>query len=362
MAEQPVAILKNQGADFTFTITTATIPTIQPREVLVCLEVTGFCVTDLSLARGHLGPCNTILGHEGIGRIVAVGAMCEARAAAVGQRVGIGWIRDACGACPNCMSAGAGETRCTTQVFSGRDVAGTLARYAVVPERYLVPLPEESPSELLAPIMCAGVTAYKALKVANVTPGSWIGVSGAAGGVGSLAVQYAKAMGYRTVAIDGGGGPRQRAICLEAGADVYLDYEEAKPDLRANLLRATGGDLCAAVLVCAGAATAYEDALPCLAYFGVLVAVGIPPPTSKVSFHPLTLIDYGIRFVGSITGDRRDVLEAVQFVLRGLVKPRTVLIDLVDLNNYARQVNQLPGKLVVRLGDDAIQASMSTCI
>ncbi|OJK03855.1 hypothetical protein ASPACDRAFT_39474 [Aspergillus aculeatus ATCC 16872] len=235
MVEQPVAILKKQGADFTFTITTATIPTIQSREILVCLEVAG---------------------HEGIGRIVAVGAMCEAKAAVVGQRVGIGWIRDACGACPNCMSAEAGETRCTTQVFSGRDVAGTLTRYAVVPERYLMPLPEENPSELLTPIMCAGVTAYKALKVANVTLGSWIGVSGAAGGVGSLAVQYAKAMGYRTVAIDSGGGPQQRAICLEAGVDVYLDYEEAKPDLRTNLLRATGGDLSAAVLVCAGAATA----------------------------------------------------------------------------------------------------------
>ncbi|PYI22212.1 alcohol dehydrogenase [Aspergillus violaceofuscus CBS 115571] len=318
MAEQPVAILKNSW-------------------------VSGG--TDLSLARGHLGPCNTILGHEGFGRIVAVGAMCEAKAAVVGQRVGIGWIRDACGACPNCMSAGAGETRCTTQVFSGRDMAGTLARYAVVPERHLVPLPEEGTSELLAPIMCAGVTAYKALKVANVTPGSWIGVSGAAGGVGSLAVQYAKAMGYRTVAIDGG-GPQRRAICLVAGADVYLDYEEAEPDLRTNLLRATGGDLCAAVLVCAGAAAAYEDALPCLAYFRVLVAVGIPPPTSKVSFHPLTLIDYGIRFVGSITGNRIDVLEAVQFVIRGLVKPPIVLIDLIDLNHYAGQVDQLDGKLV----------------
>lgn len=323
------------------------IPSLKPREVLVKLEVTGFCGTDLSLAHGYLGPCNSILGHEGVGHIVAIGSDCASKTAVEGQRVGIGWIRDACGSCPVCISGAGGETRCITQVFSGRDIPGTLASYAVVPERYITPLPDDVPSELLAPVMCAGVTAYKALKVSNSTPGSWIAVSGAAGGVGFLGLQYTKAMGYRTIAIDG--GERRCRICLDAGADIYLDYEKEN-DLRNALVRETGGSLCSAVIVCAGAASAYESALHCLDYFGTLVAVGIPPPTSKVSFHPLTLIDYGIKVVGSITGDRVDILEAAEFVRRGLVKPRVISIDLQELSQYSRRVNELDGKLVVRLG------------
>jgi propanol-preferring alcohol dehydrogenase len=322
------------------------IPTLKPREVLVKLEATGFCGTDLSLAYGYLGPCNSILGHEGIGRIVVTGSDCASKTAVEGQRVGIGWIRDACGSCRVCISAAGGETRCITQVFSGRDIPGTLASFAVVPERYITPLPDDVPSELLAPVMCAGVTAYKALKVANSTPGSWIALSGAAGGVGFLGLQYAKAMGYRTIAIDG--GERRGRICLDAGADIYLDHEKEK-DLRGAIIRETGGTLCSAVIVCAGAASAYESALHCLDYFGTLVAVGIPPPTSKVSFHPLTLIDYGVKVIGSITGDRVDILEAAEFVRRGLVKPKVISVGLYELSQYSRRVNELDGKLVVRL-------------
>ncbi|CAI7614922.1 unnamed protein product [Penicillium discolor] len=300
---QVAAVLQNQGPKFSFETHKLAIPTINPQEVLVELNVTGFCGTNISLACGYLGPCQTILGHEGVGRISAVGSSCTSEAATVGRLVGVGWIRDACGSCRVCDSDIKDESRCIEQVFSGRDVPGTLARYTVVPERYITPLPDRIPSEMLAPVMCAGVTGYKALKVANIA----------------------------------------------TGAEVYLDFEN-EDSLRSAVLLKTEGMLCSAIIVCAGAASAHEQALNCLDYHGTLVAVGIPPPASNISLHPLSLIGYGIQIVGSIAGDRVDIAEAAEFVRKELVKPRVTKIGIHELENYAGRVNELDGKLVVRLG------------
>ncbi|KXG50026.1 uncharacterized protein PGRI_059930 [Penicillium griseofulvum] len=180
--------------------------------------------------------------------------------------------------------------------------------------------------------MCGGVTAYKALKVANLAKGSWVGISGAAGGVGLLALSYAKQMGYQPIAIDG--GEKRRLACMGAGAGVYLDFEK-EDNLRSAMHLQTNGKLCSAIIVCAGATAAYEEALNCLDYHGTLVAVGIPPPTAKISLHPLPLIDYGIRIVGSIAGDRVDIAEAAEFVRKDLVKPRITEIGVHELENYA---------------------------
>lgn len=200
---------------------------------------------------------------------------------------------------------------------------------------------------MLAPVMCAGVTGYEALKVANIATGSWVGISGAAGAVGSLALSYPKQMGYRPITIDA--GEHRRPLCMDAGAEVYLDFEK-EDNLRSAVLLKTEGMLCSAIIVCAGAASAYEQALNCLDYHGTLVAVGIPPPASNISLHPLYLIGYGIQIVGSIAGDRVDIAEAAEFVRKELVKPRVTKIGIHELENYAGRVNELDGKLVVRLG------------
>lgn len=206
-------------------------------------------------------------------------------------------------------------------------------------------LPDDLTPEEMAPIMCAGVTAYKAVKTAGVIPGSWVLVSGAAGGVGALAVQYARAMGYRVVAVDG--GEKRRKQCLGAGAEAYVDFE--KEDIKETVDKLTNGRLCAAALVCIGAPRAYEAALDCLGYFGVLVCVGIPPPQGKFAIHPLRLIDSGIRVVGSLVGGRSDIAEAMEFVRRGVVKPKVISIKPEELNDYARKLPELGGKLVVTL-------------
>lgn len=226
-----------------------------------------------------------------------------------------------------------------------------MTSYVAVPERYITPLPEDVPPELLAPVMCAGVTAYKALKVARITPGSWVLISGAGGGVGALAVSYAKAMGYRTIGVDGG-SKREESV-IEAGAEIYINYEEEK-DLRSAVLRETGGKLCAAAIVCAGVVSAYESSIECLDYFATLVAVGIPPPPQKMSIHPLTLIDYGIRMIGSITGDRADIAEAAEFVRRGVVVPKVEVVTMQLLDSYVERIHDLEGKKLVVCLDDCI--------
>ncbi|OIW26312.1 alcohol dehydrogenase [Coniochaeta ligniaria NRRL 30616] len=344
-ARQNALVMQDQGPNYKFTTTETAIPPLKPQEILVKLSVTGICGTDTNLAAGLLGPTHStgILGHEGVGIVAALGSSVS-DAVKIGQRVGVGWIRDACGACRNCVS-GEGETRCVHRTFSGIHVPGTLCGYAVVPERYLTPLPEDLAPEVMAPIMCAGVTAYKAVKTAGVIPGSWMLVSGAAGGVGALAVQYARAMGYRVIAVDG--GEKRRGNCVEAGAEAYVDFE--KGGVLAEVERLTDGGLCAAALVCIGAPAAYEAALSCLGYFGVLVCVGIPPPQGKFSIHPLRLIDSGIRVVGSLVGGRGDIAEAMEFVRRGVVKPKVISIKLEELNEYARKLPELGGKLVVTL-------------
>lgn len=326
------------------------MPPLGPNDILVKLSVTGICGTDTGLAAGHLGPTHAsgILGHEGVGTVWAAGAAVSP-SVTTGRVVGVGWIRDACGACANCVSdsaGGGGETRCARRTFGGVHVPGTLCQFAVVPERYLTLLPDDLPPEVMAPVMCAGVTAYKAVKTAAAVPGSWVLVSGAAGGVGALAVQYARAMGYRVVAVDGGEG--RRAGSVEAGAEAYVDFE-TEADVAAAVERLTGGKLCAAALVCSGVAAAYEAALACLGYFGVLVCVGIPPPRGSFALHPLRLIDSGIRVVGSLVGGRGDIAEALEFVRRGVVKPKIISIGAEELNEYAKKLPELGGKLVVTL-------------
>ncbi|KAJ5417176.1 alcohol dehydrogenase [Penicillium crustosum] len=187
-----VASVLEKCPNFYFETQKLAIPTNNHQEVLVELDVTGFCGTDLSLAHSYLGPCQTILGHEGVGRISAVGSSCPSEAARVGCLVGAGWIRDACGSCRVCDSDIKDKIRRLEQVLGGRNVPGTLVRYTVIPERYITPLPDGVPSEMLAPVMCAGVTGYEALKVANIATGSWVGIAGAAGEVGSLALSDVK--------------------------------------------------------------------------------------------------------------------------------------------------------------------------
>ncbi|ORY67187.1 alcohol dehydrogenase [Pseudomassariella vexata] len=342
---QKAAVVIRENGSFRFEIRQTPIPSIQPWEILVKLSATSICGTDIAMAAGYVGPTCDILGHEGVGRVVRIGSGVDPSTVKVGDRIGIAWLRDICGNCPCCAVPG-GEVRCVEQLNSGRKHDGTLQEYCTVPNRYVLKLPDELniPDPVIAPILCAGVTAYSALKAGAAVPGEWAAISGAGGGVGALGIQYAKAMGYRVIAIDV--GPTKEGFCLEQGAEVYCDALDT--NLKDTVRGFTSGAMAKAVVVCAGSGAAYRSAFDLVAYFGTIVCVGIPPPDELISAHPLQLIDNGIRLIGSAVGTRTDTLEALEFVRRGMVNPAIHLSTLDDLNDISGKVASTIGKYVIQ--------------
>src|SRR5262250_3338751 len=183
------------------TIEEVPIPTAGPGEVLVKIVATGVCHTDLHAANGDwpVKPTPPFTpGHEGAGVVVALGP--GVTHLKEGHRVGIAWLHSACGHCEFCRSGW--ETLCLEQKNSGYSVNGSFAQYALARAEYVGRIPKNLPFVDAAPILCAGVTTYKALKETRTRPGEWVVISGAGGGLGHVAIQYAKAMGLHVAAVD----------------------------------------------------------------------------------------------------------------------------------------------------------------
>ncbi|KAH6988263.1 alcohol dehydrogenase [Ilyonectria sp. MPI-CAGE-AT-0026] len=351
-----VAVVIRENGGFRFEIRQQILQKLGPHDVLLRLSASGICGTDIGLASGHAGPSREILGHEGVGYVVEIGSQVPADLVSIDDRVGVAWIRDICGKCQCCLLPG-GETRCRRQKNSGRAVDGTFAEYAVVPTSYIIRLPKEIdlPDAIIAPMLCGGVTAYKALKEANVNAGQWVVVSGAGGGVGALATQFGRALGARVIAIDA--GDAKRRFCLEQGAEAYIDYTSGS-DLVKEVYRITKGLGASAAIVAATSSPAYESALQSLGVFGTLVSIGIPRAADFATYHPRVLIDKGIRVTGSGVGTRGDMLTALDFVQRKLVTPRIQIVRLEQLNEVVENFPQVTGKYVINLADSPQQARL----
>ena len=209
---QYAAILHQDLPSFHFTTEDVLLLEVSPTSVLVKLSCTGICGSHIHLESGHMAHVRFILSHEAVGRVVKPGSAVNPSDIPMSTRVGIGWIRDICGSCVACLQLD-GEYFCLARINSGRWDDGTFAEFAVVAARYVVRLPEVCLDEQIAPMLCGGVTAYKALKICGATPGKWIAISRAGGGVGALGVQFAEAMGYQVLAIDVG----KQKYCLDAG-------------------------------------------------------------------------------------------------------------------------------------------------
>ncbi len=143
----------------------------------------------------------------------------------VGDRAGIKWVASTCGTCEFCTN-GQDELHCEKQTNAGYSSPGTFQEYALSDARYASRIPEGVTDEEAGPIMCGGVTAYVGCKRSAVKPGQWVVISGAGGGLGHLAVQYAKAMGMRVIAIDG--GEDKAKLCKSLGAEVFIDFQTCK--------------------------------------------------------------------------------------------------------------------------------------
>lgn len=209
------------------------IPVSQPGpdEILVKIRYTGVCHTDLHAMKGDWPiPVKMPLvgGHEGAGHVVAKGALVKEFE--IGDPAGIKWLNGSCLACEFCRQSH--ESLCGEPHLSGYTVDGTFQQYCIAKAAHASRLSNDVPMEGVAPVLCAGITVYKGLKESGARPGETVAIVGAGGGLGSLALQYAKAMGIRTVAIDGGG--EKRAMCKELGAEVFSTFSQAWPRFITN--------------------------------------------------------------------------------------------------------------------------------
>lgn len=308
-------------------------------EALVELEASGICHTDLHAAQGDW-PVKPRLpfvpGHEGVGIVVAVGD--GVRHLAVGDRVGNAWLWSACGRCEYCRTGR--ENLCETQRNGGYTVNGSFGNYMLVNADYAVPIPDGVDLLEIAPILCAGVTVYKGLKVSEARPGQWVAISGV-GGLGHIAVQYARAMGLRVVAVDVDAS--KLALARRLGAEVVVDANQV--DVVPAVQRATGG--VHAVVVTAVQPAAFEQAIGLVRRGGTVVLVGLPPGDFAAPIFDIVLKGLTIR--GSIVGTRQDMVEALDFYTRGLVEPLVTRAHLDEINDIFGEMEdgRIAGRVVI---------------
>jgi propanol-preferring alcohol dehydrogenase len=201
-------------------------------QILVKIEACGVCHTDLHAADGDwpVKPKPPFIpGHEGVGTVSAVGAGVSV--VKEGDRVGVPWLHTACGHCRHCLAAW--ETLCDSQQNTGYSVNGGFAEYTLADPNYVGHLPKGLDFEPAAPILCAGVTVYKGLKETDAKPGDTVVISGI-GGLGHVAVQYAKAMGLEVIAVDI--SDEKLSLARRMGADAAVNAKTTDPVAEVNKL------------------------------------------------------------------------------------------------------------------------------
>jgi propanol-preferring alcohol dehydrogenase len=328
------------------------VPTPGPGQALVEIMASGVCHTDLHAADGDwpVKPNLPIIpGHEGAGMVVALGS--GVTHLKEGDRVGIAWLHGACGHCGFCLSGW--ETLCLEQKNSGYSVNGSFAQYALAQAQYVGRIPNNLPFVDAAPILCAGVTTYKGLKETNTRPGEWVVISGAGGGLGHVAIQYAKAMGLHVAAVDL--GPEKAALARRLGAEIAIDAKTQDPP--AEIQKQIGG--AQGVLVTAVSTIAFKQAIGMLRRGGTCVLNGLPPGEFPVSIFDLVLNGYTIR--GSIVGTRLDLEEALSFAAEGKVKAIIETQPLESINDIFQRLKtgKVNGRVVLTIGAQASQADVA---
>ena len=297
------------------------IPTPGPGEVLIKVVASGVCHTDLHAADGDW-PVKPSLpfvpGHEGAGFIAA----CGPRVVGLkeGDRAGVAWLHDACGQCEYCMTGW--DSLCYAQHNTGYSVNGSFADYGAAP--YVGRLPQNSDFAEMAPILCAGVTTYKGIKETEARPGEWLAISGI-GGLGQLAVQYAKAMGLHVAALDI--TEDKLALARASGAEVTVNAK--LPDAATQIIKQTGGGA-HGVLVTAVSPAAFGQALRMVRRKGTISLVGLPPGEFHTPIFDVVLNRITIR--GSIVGGREDLAEAIAFAAEGKVRAEIHRTELDNIN------------------------------
>ena len=312
---------------------------LETGEALVDIEYCGVCHTDLHVAHGDFGKVpGRVLGHEGIGIVKEIAP--DVKSLKVGDRVSVAWFFEGCGACEYCTTGR--ETLCRTVKNAGYSVDGGMAEQCIVTADYAVKVPEGLDPAQASSITCAGVTTYKAIKEAQLQPGQWTVIFGA-GGLGNLAVQYAKKVfNAHVVAVDINND--KLALAKEVGADIVINGHEVE-DVAALIQEKTAGAHSA--VVTAVSKVAFNQAVDSVRAGGRVVAVGLPSEMMDLSIVK-TVLD-GIQVIGSLVGTRKDLEEAFQFGAEGLVAPvvqKRPVSDAVDVFDEM-EAGTIQGRMVL---------------
>ncbi|KAJ3557202.1 hypothetical protein NP233_g11803 [Leucocoprinus birnbaumii] len=329
------------------------------------MHCTGVCHTDLHAAMGDwpVPPKTPLIGgHEGVGDIVAIGHNTVDSPVKIGDRVGVKWIAYSCLQCEQCRNSR--EQNCENAQLSGYTVDGTFQQYVVSYVTCVTPIPDGLESASAASLLCAGLTVYRALKYSETNPGDWVVLPGAGGGLGHLgasllssvsewsinepsAIQYAKYMGRRVIAIDG--GEEKRKLCDELGADHWIDFTTCK-DVTAEIKRVTGGKGAHAAVVTTASSSGYTQAIDYLRENGRLMAVGLPAKATLDASIFFTVFK-SITIHGSYVGNRQDAIECINIAASGAVKVHYQLKPIDELENVyvALGEGKIAGRIVLAL-------------
>lgn len=338
MSTMQAAVVRAFGEDLT--IENVPLPTPGPGQALVKLVTSGVCHTDLHAAEGDwpVKPSPPFIpGHEGVGEVVALGD--GVTNLSVGQLVGNAWLFSACGDCQYCNTGW--ETLCENQQNAGYSVDGSFGQYMLVDAKYAAIIPEGADPVEVAPILCAGVTVYKGLKMTEAKPGQWVVISGI-GGLGHVAVQYAKAMGLRVAAVDV--SDEKLALAKKHGAEVVVNALEGDP--AEAVLAQTGG--AHGVLVTAVHPSAFGQAIHMTRRGGTIVFNGLPAGDFPASIFEIVLKGLTVR--GSIVGTRQDMQEALDFYSRGHIHPTVATRELGEINTVFNEMKhgKIDGRVVIK--------------
>ncbi|KAF9266013.1 GroES-like protein [Marasmius fiardii PR-910] len=329
---------------------------LKPGQCLVKLEYSGCCHSDVHIRDDDWGvggymKLPLVGGHEAIGRVVAIGEGTQSVGAdlvKVGDRVGLKWFGNACLRCEMCRTGW--ETCCPVARTSthGMLMHGTFQEYAVSYTDYVTPIPEGLDSAEAAPLLCAGLTIYRAIKETKARAGQWVAITGAGGGLGHLGVQIAVSQGLKVIAIDT--GAEKKELCTKLGAERWVDFKETK-NLVEDVKRAADGVGPHAAVVAVGYPQPFNDALQYLRDTGTLVAVGMPNATSMLNVPITLLISKVLHIVGTATGTRQDQDEVLKLAAAGKVRTKIDVRKLEDVNQVMNDMlaGNVNGRVVLKI-------------
>jgi len=347
--ECKAGVVVNQGPDFHVEVQMVPVPEIKPNEVLIKLNATGICHSDIHFMANdwNAPPMSTFgtvcAGHEGSGVIVKVGdAVKELK---VGMRAGFKPIADTCGTCDLCRTDK--ECYCSKAVLTGLMCDGSYKQYVTSPERYTTLIPDGVSDYIAGPIMCSASTIYTSIKDSGLEPGDWAVFPGAGGGVGMQGLQLAKAMGLRAVAIDTGADKKK--LCLEMGAEHFIDFKEEK-DVPAKTVELCDGIGAHAVFVTA--VQTYPNSLKFLGsrVGAKVMCIGLPPAgTCHIDIEPNQMCFRKWSVQGTLVSNMRDVDKTLDFARRGLLKPIYTVYPLSQFDEAVQKLRrgEIAGRAVV---------------